>query len=256
MKPALPMKGVIDICLISLLAKDMQTSVSVYIAAFLPSILSVATVLSGVGIAMTTTVVAAADVRTVGCTGCTDGEPAWCPETSVIFVEATPDIFNLGKFSEVAAGFRRRGINSFYFDPDVHGKRPEALASWIYNEKVVRGRRVIVVGWSYGLVNALDSLKVLARQGVCVDKLIGIDCFLLNYHRGEQLQPRNVGEVVLIYRKIARLPRGFRSPKVYRVGTVRHLAMARHTHTVNALLNESRNLIGLNSTPRVSTSRQ
>ena len=87
---------------------------------------------------------------------------------SVIFVEATPDLGQWGKIPELTEYFDRSGVETFYFHPHVHGDE-QCLASWIYHEKVNRGHQVVVAGWSYGMVNALDALKVLERQSVCVD---------------------------------------------------------------------------------------
>ena len=164
--------------------------------------------------------------------------PELAENVSVIFVEATPDLGNWGKLPQVSGYFHHHAVESFYFDPDVHGNA-QVLAGWIHHEKIERGRRVVVVGWSYGLVQALDALKCLESQNVRVDTLVSIDCFWLNYHRGDFLQPSNADRVVLIYRDTAELPTGFSQPVVYRVATRNHLAVPGHGKTMNVLFRET-----------------
>jgi hypothetical protein len=161
-----------------------------------------------------------------------------CSNVSVIFVDATPDIGHLGRLPELTEYFQSSGVEAYYFDPHVHGDE-QCLASLIYREKVRRGRQVVVVGWSYGMVNALDALKVLERQCVRVDTLVSLDCYLLNFHRGPHLQPSNVDRVVLIYREGSQLPEGFHHPVVYRVDNWVHLKMPGHPDTVNTLFCET-----------------
>jgi pimeloyl-ACP methyl ester carboxylesterase len=168
-------------------------------------------------------------------------DPELAENVSVIFVEATPDLGNWGKLPQISGYFHQHSVETFYFDPDVHGDA-QALAGWIHHEKVIRGRRVIVVGWSYGLVHALDALKCLESQNVSVDTLVSIDCFWLNYHRGDQVQPANTERVVLIYRDSAALPTGFSHPVVYRVDTLNHLAVPGHRKTMHVLFRETMRL--------------
>jgi len=165
-------------------------------------------------------------------------DPELAGNVSVIFVEATPDLGNWGKLPQISGYFHQHAVEAFYFDPDVHGDA-QALARWIYHEKIERGRRVIVVGWSYGVVQALDALKCLESRNVSVDTLVSIDCFWLNYHRGDCIQPSNVDRVVLIYRESAALPTGFSQPVVYRVDTLNHLAMPGHGKTMQVLFRET-----------------
>jgi hypothetical protein len=164
--------------------------------------------------------------------------PELCANVSVIFVDATPDLGNWGRLPELTNYFHCSGVESFYFHPNVHGGE-QCLASWIYHEKVQRGRQVILVGWSYGMVDSLDALRILEKQSVRVDTLISIDCFCLNFHRGCHLQPSNADRVVLVYRESAALPEGFHHPAVYRVETCNHLKMPGHSATVNTLFRET-----------------
>jgi pimeloyl-ACP methyl ester carboxylesterase len=156
---------------------------------------------------------------------------------SVIFVEATPDFGNWGQMPQLSGNFSRSGVRAFYFDPSTHGDA-STLASWIASEKS-RGQRVIVVGWSYGMVCTLDAVNLLAEREICVDTIVSVDCFWLNWHRGRDLQPKNVDRVVLIYRDDARLPEGFSAPVVHRIDTCRHLAALGHQHTVDVLFRET-----------------
>ena len=175
-------------------------------------------------------------------------EPELTENVSVIFVEATPDLGNWGKLPQIAGYFRRSSVESFYFDPDVHGDA-QALASWIRHERVDRGRRVLLIGWSYGLVQALDALKCLESTNVRVDTLVSVDCFWLNYHRGEQLQPKNADRIVLIYRDCAQLPTGFLCPVVHRIKTCNHLAVPGHARTMDVLFRETIRLRQISGNP-------
>ena len=179
--------------------------------------------------------------------------PEQCSNVSVIFVEATPDIGNWGHLGELSGRFHHCGIRTCYFDPSVHGDA-NVLASWIEHEKS-RGQKVVLVGWSYGVVEALDAVKLLESRHVCVDTIVCIDCFWLNWHRGDDLQPSNVDRVVLIYREHSRLPEGFCNPVVHRIDTYRHLTMAGHRHTVDVLFQEAIRLGGCEQSdaPCVST---
>ncbi len=163
--------------------------------------------------------------------------PEQCADVSVIFVEATPDIGNWGHLGELSGRFHRGGVRTCFFDPVVHGDA-KVLASWIEHEKA-QGQKVVLVGWSYGVVQALDAVKLLESRHICVDTLVCIDCFWLNWHRGEDLQPSNVDRVVLIYREHARLPEGFCNPVVHRIDTYRHLTVAGSQHTVDVLYQET-----------------
>ena len=156
---------------------------------------------------------------------------------SVIFVEATPDFGNWGQMPQLSGNFCNCGVRAFYFDPSVHGDA-SALASWIAVEKS-RGQKVMVVGWSYGMVCTLDALKLLESRQICVDTIVSVDCFWLNWHRGSDLQPPNAGRVVLIYRDQARLPEGFSAPVVHRIDTNRHLPVLGNQHTVDVLFQEA-----------------
>jgi len=164
--------------------------------------------------------------------------PELCSNVSVIFVDAKPDLGQWGQVPELTEYFQSSGVEAFYFHPYDHGD-VQGLASWIYHEKVHRGRQVVVVGWSYGMVDSLDALKVLEPKGVGVDTLISLDCFCLNFHRGKFLQPSNADRVVLIYRECESLPRGFHHPVVYRVDTWNHVQMPGHADTVNTLFCET-----------------
>ena len=168
--------------------------------------------------------------------------PEQWSNVSVIFVEATPDIGNWGHVGQLSGRFHRCGIRTFYFDPSVHGDA-KVLASWIEQEKC-RGQKVVLVGWSYGVVQTLDAVKLLESRHICVDTLVCIDCFWLNWHRGNDLQPSNADRVVLIYRDQARLPQGFCNPVVHRIDTYRHLTVAGHRHTVDVLFQETIRLGG------------
>jgi pimeloyl-ACP methyl ester carboxylesterase len=187
-------------------------------------------------------------LATLSCCGCATTQescfaervacqPELCSSVSVIFVEATPDLFYMGHLPQLSGRFHRCGVRSFYFDPRKHGDAA-CLARWIEQEKS-RGQKVVVVGWSYGLVHALDALKLLESRHVRVDTLVSLDCFWLNYHRGDQLHPPNVNRVALIYRTGTRLPGGFASPVVYRIDTYRHLSLPSHGHTIDALFQET-----------------
>ncbi len=182
------------------------------------------------------------------CVGCTtlhhsplashvSQHPEQCSNVSVIFVEATPDVGNWGHLPQLSGQFCSCGVRAFYFDPSVHGDA-SVLASWIAHEKC-RGQKVMVVGWSYGVVHTLDALKLLESRNICVDTIVSIDCFWLNLHRGSDLQPPNADRVVLIYRDQSRLPEGFSAPVVHRIETYRHLAVAGHQHTVDVLFQET-----------------
>ncbi len=168
--------------------------------------------------------------------------PELCSNVSVIFVEATPDIGNWGHLGQLSGRFHRCGIRTCYFDPSVHGDA-NVLASWVEHEKS-RGQRVVLVGWSYGMVEALDAAKLLESRHISVDTIVCIDCFWLNWHRGTDLQPANAERVVLIYRDQARLPEGFSAPVVHRIETYRHLAVPGHRHTVDVLFQETIRLGG------------
>ncbi len=168
--------------------------------------------------------------------------PEQWSNVSVIFVEATPDIGNWGQLPTLSGRFYNCGVRAFYFDPSVHGDA-SALASWIAQEKS-RGQRVMVVAWSYGMVQTLDALKLLESRHICVDTIVSVDCFWLNWHRGTDLQPPNAERVVLIYRDQARLPEGFSAPVVHRIETYRHLAVPGHRHTVDVLFQETIRLGG------------
>ena len=170
-------------------------------------------------------------------TGHVAKHPEQCSNVSVIFVEATPDVGNWGKLDKLSDRFHRCGIRTCYFDPSVHGD-PSVLASWIEHEKS-RGQRVVVVGWSYGVVETLDALKLLEPRQISVDTIVCIDCFWLNWHRGDDLQPSNADRVVLIYRDQSRLPEGFHNPVVHRIDTYRHLTVPGHRHTVDVLFQET-----------------
>ena len=167
-------------------------------------------------------------------------QPGDYANVSVIFVEATPDLRNWGHMPELSGNFCSSGISAFYFDPTVHGDS-SVLATWIAHEKS-RGQKVMVVAWSYGMVCALDALKSLESRQICVDTLVSVDCFWLNWHRGSDLQPSNANRVVLIYRDQARLPEGFSAPVVHRIDTYRHLTMLGHQHTVDVLFHETMRL--------------
>lgn len=175
-------------------------------------------------------------------------DPELTENVSVIFIDATPDLGNWGKLPQIAGYFRQSAVESFYFDPDVHGDA-QALASWIRHERVERGRRVLLVGWSYRLVQALDALKCLESTDVRVDTLVSVDCFLLNYHRGEELQPKNADRIVLIYRDCAQLPTGFLCPVVHRIETWNHLAVPGHARTMDVLFREAIRLRQISSNP-------
>lgn len=168
--------------------------------------------------------------------------PELCSNVSVIFVEATPDIGDWGHLGQLSGRFHRCGVRTCYFDPLVHGDA-EVLASWIEHEKS-RGQKVVLIGWSYGVVQSLDAMKLLESRHVSVDTFVCIDCFWLNWHRGDDLQPSNADRVVLIYRDQARLPQGFRNPVVHRIDTYRHLTVAGHQHTVDVLFQETIRLGG------------
>lgn len=180
--------------------------------------------------------------------------PEECSNVSVIFVEATPDFGNWGQMPQLSGCFYRCGVRAFYFDPSVHGDA-SALASWIAQEKS-RGQKVMVVAWSYGMVHTLDALKLLASRQICVDTIVSVDCFWLNWHRGSDLQPPNAERVVLIYRDQARLPEGFSAPVVHRIETYRHLAVPGHQHTVDVLFQETIRLGEPRDQVHASLSRQ
>ena len=190
----------------------------------------------------------AAILNAAGCTTlhhsplarCVAGHSEQYSNVSVIFVEATPDLGNWARLPQLSGCFYNSGVRTFYFDPSVHGD-PSTLASWIAQEKS-QGQKVMVVAWSYGMVETLDALKVLETRQVCVDTIVSIDCFWLNWHRGPDLQPSNAKRVVLIYRDQSRLPEGFTSPVVHRIETYRHLAVPGHRHTVDVLFQEAMRL--------------
>lgn len=169
--------------------------------------------------------------------GCIALHPEDYSNVSVIFVEATPDLRNWGQMPQLSGNFCSSGVRAFYFDPSVHGDA-SVLASWIAKEKS-RGQKVMVVGWSYGMVCTLDALKLLESRQICVDTIVSVDCFWLNWHRGYDLQPSNVDRVVLVYRDQARLPGGFSAPVVHRIDTYRHLPVLGHQHTVDVLFQET-----------------
>ncbi len=187
----------------------------------------------------------AAILASEGCTtlhqstiaGCIASHPEQCSNVSVIFVEATPDVGNWGHLPQLSGYFYNCGVRTFYFDPSVHGDAT-ALASWIAQEKS-RGQKVMVVAWSYGMVQTLDALKVLEARQICVVTIVSVDCFWLNWHRGSDLQPPNAERVVLIYRDQSRLPEGFAAPVVHRIETYRHLTVSGHQHTVDVLFQET-----------------
>lgn len=168
--------------------------------------------------------------------------PEQCSNVSVIFVEAIPDLGDWGHLKQLSGRFHDCGIRTCYFDPSVHGD-PGVLASWIEHEKS-RGQKVVLVGWSYGVVQALDAVKLLESRHVSVDTLVCLDCFWLNWHRGDDLQPSNLDRVVLIYREHSRLPEGFCNPVVHRIDTYRHLTVSGQPHTVDVLYQETMRLGG------------
>lgn len=178
--------------------------------------------------------------------------PELCSNVSVIFVEATPDVGNWGHLGQLSGRFHRCGIRTCYFDPSVHGDA-NVLASWIEHEKS-RGQKVVLVGWSYGVVQTLDAVKLLESRHICVDTFVSVDCFWLNWHRGDDLQPSNVDRVVLIYREHSRLPEGFCNPVVHRIDTWRHLTVPGNQHTVDVLFQEAIRLGGRGHSQAPSTS--
>jgi len=146
-----------------------------------------------------------------------------CDDVCVILVEATPDLGNWGKLPEIACYVRDKGLDTVYFDPDVNGRAPEDLAACIRYNRCVRGKRILLVCWSYSTVQALDALDVLACEGLGVETMIDIECLGLNIHKGFDLQPSNASRVVVVRRTLAMVPKGYCNPVVVRLDTPRHL---------------------------------
>ena len=157
----------------------------------------------------------------------------------VILVEAIPDLGRWGHLPEISCLIQANGIETVYFDPCKEGFSAEDLAAVIRHQRCRLGKHVMLVGWSYGTIQCLDALKLLADEGIDIDTLINIECLNLNLHRGFEVQPSNVQRTVLVYRKLSRLPRGFCDPVVVRLDTVRHLQALGTVETVETIYREA-----------------
>ncbi|MEO1981526.1 MAG: hypothetical protein ABGZ24_13500, partial [Fuerstiella sp.] len=62
-----------------------------------------------------------------------------------------------------------------YFDPWKQLHDDELLASWIRNAVKCQGRKVMLVGWSYGTVVGLKALQIVANEGVRVETFVDLD---------------------------------------------------------------------------------
>ncbi|MEQ9406696.1 MAG: hypothetical protein RIK87_03180 [Fuerstiella sp.] len=198
-------------------------------SAFYASILLLLTGISG---CQTTT------TGLVSCGESCTGEVA--QDTLVIFIGADRDVGKWGRLPEVAADFRCRGFNAVYFDPWKQWHDDELLADWIRKAVRCRGQRVMLVGWSYGTVVGLKAAEIVRREGICIDTLVDLDCFGLNWHMGDDIHPSNVGRVVVIHSGLnRRVPEGYRCPSVHFLDTCWHLNAPTDPHTTRVLLSEA-----------------
>jgi len=173
------------------------------------------------------------------------GEQCQCSSDQaplIIFIGADRDVGKWGKLPEVTAKFCRCGYSAVYFDPWKQLHDDELLASWIRHAVKCRGRRIMLVGWSYGTVVGLKALRIVAREGIRVDTFIELDCFNLNRHMGKCVHPSNADRVVVIQSRMNRVAQGYRCPIVHRLDSCRHLGSPTHPHTTRVLFSEARRL--------------
>lgn len=160
----------------------------------------------------------------------------------IIFIGADRDIARAGRVHEVVEDFRACGYNAVYFDPWKQLHDDEAVACMIRHAVRCNGRRVMLVGWSYGAVVGLKALQIVAREGICVDTFVELDCFNLNFHMGDRVQPTNVGRVVVLRTQLNKPVREYCRAEVHRLDSCWHLGAPTHPRTQCVLKSEMNRL--------------
>lgn len=161
----------------------------------------------------------------------------------VIFVDSPVDVARVGDIPGVCDYVRCQGISNVHYYNAYH----DGGSNWI-SEKVrcIRrcdpSARIMLVGWSSGTKIALQALSDLECQGVCVDTLVHLDSFILDWTNNNQ-RPRNVGRVVLIYRKNSE-PSNIPYNAMYLVDECFHLKVPKSQRSVDALMTEIWRLTG------------
>lgn len=165
--------------------------------------------------------------------------PASVSGVTVIFVESPRDIFQFAGLPRVADHFQAQGINTFYYNPWVDPFNAPSLAEFVRHVKCDGGQKVMLVGWSLGSAMSLDAAEILSLQGVGVDTVVALDCFNLNFHRGLNVQPPNIGRMVVVRSSPFAFPAGFRQPVTHVINTWNHYEVPTHPQTIEMLFAEA-----------------
>ena len=161
----------------------------------------------------------------------------------VIFVDSPVDAMQVGDIPGISEYVRCNGI------PNVHyyNAYSEGSGSWI-SEKIRCIRRsdpcakIMVVGWSYGTLIALQALEEIECEGLCIDTLVHLDSCVLDF-TNQGARPRNVRRVVLIYRSNNE-PSNIPFDALYLVEENFHLRLPKKRRAMDALMTEIWRLTG------------
>lgn len=167
--------------------------------------------------------------------------PSECRDhVHVIFVDSPVDVGKWGGLPKIAKYLRCAGIrHSVYRDAYVHGIHGENLAEDIRRIKCQDPcAKIMLVGWSFGSMISTEALRDLSEQGICVDTMVYLDSYLLNFTGGHD-HPKNVKRTVLVYREHVGHPDGFDCAVVHKIERCRHLNVPMDEKCVCVLFNEA-----------------
>jgi len=171
-------------------------------------------------------------------------DPSTCPHCAarqrpvVILVGADRDVMKLGQFPDLVGQFRCRGFQAVYFDPLAQFNDASVLAGWLRSYSRC-GRRIMVVGWSYGAVVAIKALNIVRREGICIDTFVELDCYFLNRHVGSRNLASNARRTVVLRSQLNDTPKGYRRPCFYRLDTMWHMSVPSEPQTLRILTTEA-----------------